>query len=258
MWGEKAFSTDGGGYFDSSVVQSPATGASKRGLKRAQNIVPVMMKHLVDAPEELKIWGMDVQIITVVGIVRGIKPTTTKISYDIEDETGKMTAFQWLEADKSAQEPAIEVNTYVRVYGSLREQHQEKHILVMRMRPITNLNELTSHLLEVIYVALKGERLSDTGSSAMPDVQNTAPLFGMENSLMEPSILGASVGGMTNEQKEVFKIIQTDDSLSGIERDQIKKRVPQHIKSRVDDILDFLASEGHIYTTLTDDHFKTT
>ncbi|XP_046738180.1 replication protein A 32 kDa subunit [Diprion similis] len=258
MWGEKAFANDGGGYFNSSEVSSPAAN-TKRGPKRAQNIVPVMMKHLIDSPDELQIWGTDVQIITTVGIVRRIDPSATKITYDIEDETGTITAFHWIEADKPPQESVIEVNTYVRVYGSLREQHQKKHILVMKIYPIVDLNELTLHLLETIYVDLKGEKLAGAGNMDATGIQDSKQPVGLQNSLMDSSIMGASLGGMTNDQKAVFKIIQSEnDTPSGIERDQIKARVQPHIRSQVDDILDFLAGEGHIYTTLTDDHFKTT
>lgn len=260
MWGENAFANDGGGggYFNSSEVTSPSANA-KQGVKRAQNVVPVMMKHLIDAPDELQIWGTDVQIVTAVGIVRRIDPSTTKISYDIEDETGTMTAFRWMEADKGPQGPDIEVNTYVRVYGSLREQHQKKHILIMKIEPISDLNELTSHLLEVMFVDLKAERLVGAGKTDIGDVGNSNQNMGLQNSMMDSSMMGASLGGMTNEQKTVFKIIQSDnDTPSGIERAHIKARVPQHIVNQVDDILDFLAGEGHIYTTLTDDHFKTT
>lgn len=258
MWGENAFSNDGGGYFNSSDVSSPANNA-KRGPKRAQNIVPVMMKHLIDGPEELQIWGTDVQIVTVVGIVRRIDPSTTKITYDIEDETGTMTAFHWIEADKGPQSSEIVVDSYVRVYGSLREQHQKKHILIMKIYPVTDLNEITMHLLEAIVVGLKGERMAGAGSTDVSGARDSGQsMMGLQNTMMDSSITSASLGGMTNEQKQVFTIIKSDNETpSGIERDMIKSRLP-NLASRVDDILEFLAGEGHIYTTLTDDHFKTT
>ena len=64
--------------------------------------------------------------------------------------------------------------------------------------------------------------------------------------------------GMDKDQAIVFKIITGDDSESGIEREQIKANVPPSLVSKVDEILEFLAGEGHIYTTRTDNHFKAT
>ena len=65
--------------------------------------------------------------------------------------------------------------------------------------------------------------------------------------------------GLTKDQITVFRIIQAEnDTVNGIERKTLKNRVPKNILPIVDDIIDFLTSEGHIYTTFTDDHFKTT
>lgn len=63
--------------------------------------------------------------------------------------------------------------------------------------------------------------------------------------------------GLTKEQSIIFNIIQAkNDSENGIERNAIKAHVPKNID--VDNIISFLTNEGHIYTTLTDNHFKTT
>ncbi|XP_076661681.1 replication protein A 32 kDa subunit-like isoform X2 [Halictus rubicundus] len=234
-----------GGFFNDS---RNSVGGSKGTVQRVQNNVPVMIKHLNNSYSDLKIWGSSVNIITFIGILRHIEEGTTKETYEIEDETSSITAFRWLESEKTTVAPTLKVNTYVRVYGHLREQNNKKHVLILKMWPLADLNELTNHLLEVTYAMLKSEKLSNTNhdtSNAMQtdDVMTTDNL----------------ISGLTKEQTLVFKIIQAENgSENGIERHILKSRVSKNMLSTIDDIIDFLTSEGHIYTTLTDDHFKTT
>lgn len=161
---------------------------------------------------------------------------------------GRITAFHWLEADKEIPECTLNLNSYVRIYGHSRGQNEKTHVLILKILPLLNLNELTNHLLEVIYVMLKmqhGSNMENEGSNAAQ----------VNNVCMSDN----NISGLTREQTIVFKIIQTEnDTENGIERDTLKMRVPKNIVPIIDNIIDFLTSEGHIYTTLTDDHFKTT
>ena len=247
MWdnlNSSAESTTGGFLNDSHG----ATSGQRGNVKRSENIIPVMVRHLTRSYGELKIWGTSVRIITFVGIVRHIERSTTKLTYDIEDETGCITAFQWLEVDKEIPECTLNVNSYVRIYGHPREQNEETHVLILKIFPLLDLNELTNHLLEVIHVMLKMRQRSNAESEG----SNAARVN-------DVSMSDSNLSGLTREQTVVFKIIQTEnDTENGIERDTLKMRVPKNIVPIMDSIIDFLTSEGHIYTTLTDDHFKTT
>ncbi|XP_076276210.1 replication protein A 32 kDa subunit-like [Lasioglossum baleicum] len=245
-WSNLNDSTDNvpGGFFNES---RNSVGGSKGTTQRVQNNVPVMIKHINNSYSDLKIWGSSVNIITFIGVLRHIEEATTKETYEIEDETGSITAFRWLESEKTNVAPVLKLNTYVRVYGHLREQNNKKHVLILKMWPLADLNELTNHLLEVTYVMLKAEKLSNTNHED-------------SNTMQTDNVMASdSLSGLTKEQTLVFKIIQAEnDSDNGIERHILKSRVPKNILSTIDDIIDFLTSEGHIYTTLTDDHFKTT
>ena len=245
MWDNHNSSAENttGGFLNDSFG---STSGQRGNVKRGGNIIPLMIRHLTRSYGDLKIWGTPVHIITFVGIVRHVERSTTKLSYNIEDETGFITAFQWLEADKDIAECTL--NSYVRIYGHLREQNEKTHVLIAKIFPLLNLNELTSHLLEVTHMLLKMQQISNTeneGSNAA-QVNN---VYTSDNTL----------SGLTREQTVVFKLIQTEnDTENGIERDTLKMRVPTSILPILDDIIDFLTGEGHIYTTLTDDHFKTT
>ncbi|XP_076757941.1 replication protein A 32 kDa subunit-like [Xylocopa sonorina] len=250
MWSSK---------LDISGSESKFLDASQKGgqdsskPRREQTIVPVMIKHLHSASstEDIKLWDIPARIFKVLAIVRNVEETTTKISYDVEDESGTITAIKWLEADKKTSDCNIQINTYVNVIGLLREQNDKRHMLILRIWPLEYLNELTNHILEVTYVALKAESFAKkekaAGSTSM-DVKTDG--MAKEDS---------PYYGMTADQTLVYKIIHAqNDSESGIEKCDIKAKVPKSVALDLDNILDFLVSEGHIYTTSTDDHFKTT
>lgn len=81
-----------GGFLNESISYIDENEKKTNRSKRINNIVPLMICHIInlkDQSDELSLWGLPVSIITIVGIVRHVERTTTKITYDIEDETGK-------------------------------------------------------------------------------------------------------------------------------------------------------------------------
>lgn len=66
----------------------PSTSANKN-TRRSQNIFPVMIGQIVRSSNDLQVWEVPVHVLTFVGILRKVDESTTKITYEIEDETGK-------------------------------------------------------------------------------------------------------------------------------------------------------------------------
>ncbi|CAL7949301.1 unnamed protein product [Xylocopa violacea] len=247
MWNnlnDNAASTSGGFLNDSCSSNDKSR---ERNARRIENIVPIMIRHLTQSyGSDLQLWGSPIHVITFVGIVKQIEQTTTKTKYEIEDETGCVTGLQWLDTDKITSELKINLNTYVRVVGHIREDNEKKYVLILKIIPLTSLNELTSHLLEVTNVMLKAEKKFLSRDECSNTTSNNPTRNG--NSL-----------GLTTDQTIVFELIQSEnESQNGIERDTLKARLPKNILPELDNIINFLISEGHIYTTFTDDHFKTT
>ncbi|EFN87305.1 replication protein A 32 kDa subunit-A [Harpegnathos saltator] len=238
MWNESSVGL-GGGFLDESV-SGAQTGGKKGAQSNDRSIVPVLIKQITSTTGDLQIAGKTVNTLTFVGIVRHIEQETTKISYHIQDDTDTLTAMMWLEADKNSIED-IQINTYVRVHGLIRDQNNQRHILILRIYPLEDLNELTCHFVEVIYFMLKFSRPAE--ESAMPDM------------LMSDN----TMSGMSPEQKTVLEIIRSaNDAECGIEKRDILTKLSKHIISRLDEILEFLLCEGHIYTTSSEDFFKAT
>lgn len=151
----------------------------------------------------------------------------------------------WLEADKNPVESnnCTQINTYVRVYGLLRSQNN-RHILILRMHPLEDLNDLTCHFMEVMYFILKAAKKPAEESN----IEST-------NNLINDN----TISGMSSEQMAVLEVVRSaNEAECGIEKRNILVQIPRHIKPRVDEILEFLLCEGHIYTTSSEDFFKAT
>lgn len=121
--------------------------------------------------------------------------------------------------------------------------------MIINIQPLENLNELLTHQLEVTLVALQGEKMSSRPLANGSHANNST----MNNQSMNST---TNASGLNSHQQIVLDIILNSDPEYGAERDSIKSKVPPHLTSKVDDIIEFLQAEGHIYTTKTDDFFK--
>lgn len=85
--------TFGGGFANTSRRDDQNSIKSRK----AQTIVPVMIEHLLAATstEEITIWGFPARIFSLIGIIRNVEETATKVSYNLEDETG-LIQFQFI------------------------------------------------------------------------------------------------------------------------------------------------------------------
>lgn len=237
MWNESS-TNFGGGFLDESTQGGSGKKSSQ---SNDRSIVPVMIKHITSSTGDLQIAGKTVNTLTFVGIVRNIDQDTTKISFTIQDDSGTVTAIMWLEADKNPTESiCTQVNTYVRVYGLLRNQNNQQHVLILRMHPLEDLNELTCHFMEVMYFILKAKKP-------------------VEDSSLPQTTFDSTMSGMSPDQVAVLEIVRSSNEAEcGIEKRDILTRLPKHVIPRIDEILDFLLCEGHIYTTSSEDFFKAT
>lgn len=230
-----------GGFLDESyTVQTPST----ENKKTDNNcIFPITIHQLYkDTPDSYKIAGLPAKTLCLYAIVRKIDTVATKVSYSLEDETGKATAIRWLDSEDANDN--IQVGCYVKVIGSLRDQTDlGRFLFVLRIMPVSKICEVYSHILEISYMSL----LQESNSKQVVSPTNQ-------------TINNDDVQGLDPDHSLVLKIIQ-DNSITdnGIEKSELISKLPTRFASKkTDEILEFLTSEGHIYTTCTDDYFKAT
>jgi len=247
----------------SSPSVSGGTGESKG--KRKQNVVPLQINEILEAPEEgFLVEGQEVGMMVIVGKVMDCEKATTKTTYKINDDSGEIEVIQWVEDGNTLDEFAEGSN--VKVYGSLRNNQGKKHMMAFKVSVISSQAEYDAHLLEVVYTKLKLRQLSGkiNGQIGMSDGMSQSMLGG---GLSVQGGGGGAGGAATGSAQSfgnknydlVYGIIRQTVEESGCDRDTVFNQAKKTMsKSDMDNALDFLSSEGHIYSTIDEDHFKTT
>ncbi|KCV73363.1 hypothetical protein H696_00902 [Fonticula alba] len=152
--------SSGGGFGQQRPSDAP------RGILGHNSVLPVTIKQLVDidvskmvdSDGSMQIDGQTIHILSIIGVIRAVRETTTTVTYLVEDSTGSIDMRKWLDRDAGdgdaaieEQAPSLPEGTYVHVYGNLRVFDKRKSINISHIRPVTDFNEVTYHLLETIH-----------------------------------------------------------------------------------------------------------
>ena len=112
MWGSNDYETSGG-FSATQSADTPGGGEKKRA--RAQNLVPVYIKDITEAPEDgLAVEGRPVGMMEFVGTVTNVDVQASKTTYTVDDGTGTVPAVHWTDGEKSvASDDPIEEGSQV-------------------------------------------------------------------------------------------------------------------------------------------------
>lgn len=267
MWDQSGYS-NAGGFMEEGLgggTQSATPGGEKR--KRAQNLVPIKINDIIQADEDgIKMEGREVGMVDIVGRIKSVEQTATKTVYVVDDNTGTIEAVHWTDSDagtgSESTAAAVSEGMHGRVIGSVRSQQGTKHVMAFRILPLASEAEIDSHRLECEYAKLKLRQLNEKENRAIGANMNG----GLSNSMVG---VGGSAGMGANamntssfsntKHESVFKILSGCNREEGLSRDEMMQMLKGKISRKdLDDTLEFLSGEGHIYSTTDEDHFKTT
>eukprot|EP00904_Undaria_pinnatifida_P010329 jgi/Undpi1/6426/HiC_scaffold_20.g08907.m1 len=282
----------GGGYMIGGAVDSPATGGGSGGQKNRskQSILPVNVKQVLESEMSnqdsgAKIDGVDVNQVKLVGCIVELEDASTNTEYTIEDTTGRLKVKIFHsdgegQNDRSAERRARnEVGTYVRVFGSVRSWKDDRHSVAYDMQPITDFNEVTMHALEIIYTHLFNTKGPLPGKSSVGGGAAVAqPMHGVGSpgfhggggqqgftnmgGGMQNNQQGGQGGaqGFTKVQQQVHELYLSASEEQGLSMTDVFNSLKGQGVSYGDvtDATAFLSSEGHLYSTIDDDHFRST
>lgn len=244
MWSDADFSgVGGGGGFDNLGSQTQSAAPATDNKKRHSSIVPVAIKQILDCPDDtLQIAGQPVTMMQVVGIIKSVNITSTKIHYSIQDWSGVIDAMLWLEGDNDSKGSNVTENMYAKLTGTLRRNDNAKVLFLYNIEAIDNLQQLTYHYLQIIYIPLKAEEQRQV---KIPENDVTMSMNNQNGMNLLP------------QQAKVYQAIQMAKTDAGIEKNEILQSVKMP-PNELDKIIEFLIDEGHIYATIDDFHFRAT
>uniref|UniRef100_A0A0K2TUA2 Replication protein A C-terminal domain-containing protein n=1 Tax=Lepeophtheirus salmonis TaxID=72036 RepID=A0A0K2TUA2_LEPSM len=152
----------------------------------------------------------------------------------------------------------ISEDSRCRVIGTVRNSQGKKHVMAFKLTPVTSQEEIKGHALEIEYAKLKIRQLKDKENSAIG-------MHTLSNSLVSGNNFSSGSGGGGNstfsnpKHEAVFKMIAGCMREEGISKEEIQTSLKSRIgPGDLNDALYFLSGEGHIYSTIDEDHFKTT
>ena len=198
-------------------------------------------------------------MVAVCGEIKSADEAETKTTFNVHDGSGEVECVLWKDEQGSKDkdpDSVITQGTNVRVIGSIRSQQDRRYIMVFRVTSVMSEEELDAHKIEIEYAKLQIKRMNDKENAAI------GANYGLSNSMVggatgNPAASGSSFGN--SKQDSVYKLVSGCEREEGIGRDEVYQALQSKMsKKDVDDALEFLSNEGHVYSTTDEDHFKTT
>ncbi|KAL3535381.1 hypothetical protein ACH5RR_003842 [Cinchona calisaya] len=255
-----------GGFSSSQTIESSLSSAKSRD---AQPMVPVTVKQISDAvpstddKSTFLIDGVDVKHVMLVGMAFNKSERVTDVQFVIDDGTGRVACHRWVNDTVDTNEVGgLEDGVYVRVHGLLKGFPGKKQLQVFAIRPLINYDELSSHFLACIHYHsfnTKQNGVTVPSQAQTPISAVSTPVSGPQNSSNQFS--GQyNMDELKGIDKMVIEYLEQPSSVAqekGVHRNEIAK----HLKIPLEKILEAiesLESEGLIYSTIDECHYKST
>ncbi|KAA8535599.1 hypothetical protein F0562_030602 [Nyssa sinensis] len=235
--GNAAFS--GGGFMPSQATQTADPSFSSAKNRDTQPLLPLTVKQISEAfqtsddKSNFLIDGVDVNNVTLVGMVFNKAERVTDVSFVIDDGTGRVDCNRWVnEAADSKEMEGILNGMYVRVHGHLKGFQGKRQLVVFSIRPVTDYNEIAYHFVECIHVHINNTRLrlhSGVPSPAqMPNSALSTPSKGYQGALPNQFSGQYSFDGLKGIDQMVIDYLQQPSSLArekGVHRDELAQQL---------------------------------
>ncbi|KAM5182167.1 replication protein A 32 kDa subunit [Mantella aurantiaca] len=260
----------GGGMGGGGYVQSPGGFGSpapsqgeKKSRSRTQQIVPCTVSQLLSATQSdelFKIGEVELAQVTILGIVRHAEKAPTNILYKVDDMTAApMDVRQWVDTDDASCENAVvPPGNYVKVSGHLRSFQNKKSVVAFKIAPIEDMNEFVSHMLEVVHSHMSLNAHPEGGGGGSSMALTTPGRGGMNTGGSFSGGNDMHTNGLTPHQTQILNLIKSCKGSEGMDLDSLKSRLQGMNVNVIKQALEFLSNEGHIYSTVDDEHYKST
>lgn len=270
----------GGGYMQDGGSFASPMGESqekKRSASRVQSVIPCTIKQLHSATynqteDTFKLGDLELNQVTIVGVIRDAQESATNIMYNISDMTSEdIIVRKWIDNEESDAEKdrrsSCRENTYVRVFGHLKSfKENSRSLIAFGLSPVTDFNEITYHMLDVVHSHLALSKLPEMSDMSLSVQQGSTPgmhgFQGQTPGRMNQGGFGGNTGGthagLTGIQQQIQSLITNCQQEEGMAFAVIKQKVRGISDAQIRSTLEFLSNEGHIYSTIDDDHYKST
>lgn len=252
----------------SQATQSADPSFSHAKNRDAQALVPLTVKQINEAllatseNANFVVDGVDVNNVTIVGLVCNKVERVTDVGFVLDDGTGRVDVHRWVHEPFDSNEMAtIKDGMYVRVYANLKGFQGKRQLIAFAVRPLTDFNELSYHFLECMYVHMYNTKLkaaSVPSDAQMTSSVNGTPFRGYQGT--QQNQFAGPLSDLKDLDKIVMDFLQQPAYLAsdtGVHVNEIVQRlgIP---RDKIMASIKTLEVEGYAYSTIDDDHYKST
>ena len=261
----------GGGFLPSNDLSSSqptsSSPAAMKGKRDPQSLLPVTIRQLLSASsvhDKFQLDGRDVMQVTVVAQVRQMQAMATNVQYTLNDGTGEMLCQVYIsEEHPNATRGDVVQYSYVRVIGALKASPDGKRrIQGYHVLAVTDHNDLTYHQIEAIYTHFK--HTNKQPSAAPTAAAAAAPTAYGASSYSQPAAAGGPGGaapmlepGLSEAHNRVLGAFYHHASEQGASVAEVAATLKMSVQ-QVNAIVAELSEDGHLYSTIDEEHFKST
>lgn len=237
-----------------------------------QTVMPLTVKQLLAADrgegDVLSIDGKELSHVMLIGAVTAVNASQLTLKYQVDDGTGKVDVTWWMDDDgdmaTSKRSSAIREGIYVRVVGKTRMHDGQMQLTAFDVHPVLDHNQITYHFLSCIKTHLSNTTAAPASAApasagfqygAKPEVAAAAPAAGGASMDMD---MGGEAGLNAQQNKVLSVIAENSMSEEGVSIQQLQSQLNGMSEPDIRTAIDFLSSEGHLYSTIDEDHFKAT
>lgn len=154
--------------------------------------------------------------------------------------------------------PTVMENTYIRVVGQVRYDDKKPFIIAFHIMTLENPTEIDNHFLEVINDSLVLEKRKNHTLKVNGESGNTSRMDTSTSHLDQNT--NPLMSGFNEVQRLVLNVFRKhgNDQSCGLKRSDIYSFLPNASHNVLDEAIQFMVNEGHIFTTNDDDTFKST
>jgi replication factor A2 len=212
--------------------------------------------------EIFRVDDVELHTVKLIGKIFEIHDESTAFTFKLNDGTGEMDCKKWKETDMVTQ-MSFQGGETVRVVGTIREFSGRLHLLVYNVSLVQDWNEVTHHILDVIFTHLQNTKgrvpVNDSFAHAAPSgMQNFGtPARGQGPSLnnaikkedkLDEDVFNAYRAGASRQEGlhygEVQQVLRSNGI--NISQDQLVRVVVK------------LCNNGRLYTTIDEEHYRPT
>ncbi|KAK7384830.1 hypothetical protein VNO78_30533 [Psophocarpus tetragonolobus] len=261
----------GGGFMSSQPSNLNDSSPAPSKSRETQGLVPVTVKQISEASQSgdeksnFVINGVDLNNVTLVGLMFEKVERNTDVNFVLDDGTGRIKCRRWVNETFDTKEMEGVMNgMYVRVYGHLKSFQGVKQLVAFSVRPVTNFDEIPFHYIDCIHNHLRSKIKVEGITSANPSsvTSFSTPVKSAPNGSQAPSLTPGyaqySVDGLKDCDKLVMDYLQQHSDTSD-ERGVHVNELSRELKLPLDKImlsLKTLGDDGLVYSTIDDYHYK--